>query len=63
VVIIPDTTSHPVASSSDRLSVVYPVHAPPYSAAYERDPDCPCCSAGVRLEVGADATLQQVNTT
>jgi hypothetical protein len=27
---------------------------------YEKDPECLCCSPGVRMEVGADATLSDV---
>jgi ubiquitin-activating enzyme E1 C len=31
-----------------------------HSVAYERDPGCPVCSAGVPLEVDKEQTLQQV---
>ncbi len=31
-----------------------------HTVAYERDPDCPVCSAGVVVTVSKDATLQRV---
>ena len=31
-----------------------------HTVAYERDPNCPMCSAGVPLQVSPSATLQQV---
>lgn len=31
-----------------------------HTVAYERDPECPCCSPGVKMEVPAGATLQDV---
>lgn len=40
---------------------LHPLSFPrPCLAAYERDPECPCCSPGVRLEMGVEATLQDV---
>jgi carbohydrate-selective porin OprB len=31
-----------------------------HTVSYEKDPDCPICSAGVVIKVDAGATLQQV---
>lgn len=32
-----------------------------HTVEYERDADCPICSAGVQIEAEPDATLQQVS--